>query len=65
MAPKNVDGEEKVQWPSKHEEFFIHILHDHVKKGDLQVTLVFILMLTWMMMFSFSNFEIDAQLSST
>ncbi|XP_008246059.1 PREDICTED: L10-interacting MYB domain-containing protein-like [Prunus mume] len=38
MAPKNVDGEEKVQWPSKHEEFFIHILHDHVKKGDLQAS---------------------------
>ncbi|CAB4313924.1 unnamed protein product [Prunus armeniaca] len=38
MAPKNVDGEEKVQWPSKHVEFFIHILHDHVKKGDLQAS---------------------------
>lgn len=38
MATKNAINELILgaDWPSKHEEIFIGILHDHVKKGDLQ-----------------------------
>lgn len=38
MATKNAVNEKdyKADWPSKHEEIFIRILDDHVKKGDLQ-----------------------------
>ncbi|KAI5334649.1 PREDICTED: L10-interacting MYB domain-containing-like [Prunus dulcis] len=38
MATKNAINEPILgaDWPSKHEEIFISILHDHVKKGDSQ-----------------------------
>ncbi|BFG14551.1 hypothetical protein CerSpe_177980 [Prunus speciosa] len=38
MASKNVDGQEKISWPQRQETIFIHILHEHVKKGDLQTS---------------------------
>ncbi|KAH0987582.1 hypothetical protein GBA52_014759 [Prunus armeniaca] len=38
MTTKNAVNKKayKANWPSKYEEIFIRILHDHVKKGDLQ-----------------------------
>ncbi|CAL8993958.1 unnamed protein product [Prunus brigantina] len=38
MASKNVDGQEKMSWPPRNETIFIHILHEHVKNGDLQTS---------------------------
>ena len=36
MDPHDVDGEDKVNWSSRIEIAFIHIVHDHVENGDLQ-----------------------------
>lgn len=36
MASKNVDSQEKMSWPPKQETIVIHILHEYVKKGNLQ-----------------------------
>ena len=34
----DVDVEDKTDWSSRTETIFIHIVHDHVKKGDLQTS---------------------------
>ncbi|KAH9792734.1 hypothetical protein KPL71_004254 [Citrus sinensis] len=38
MDPHDVDVEDKADWSSRTETIFIRILHDHVKKGDLQTS---------------------------
>ncbi|ESR50647.1 hypothetical protein CICLE_v10033833mg, partial [Citrus x clementina] len=38
MDPHNVDVEDKADWSSRTENAFISIVHDHVKKGDLQTS---------------------------
>ncbi|GAY62838.1 hypothetical protein CUMW_220960, partial [Citrus unshiu] len=38
MDPYDVDVEDKVDWSSRTETIFIRIVHDHVKKGDLQTS---------------------------
>ncbi|KAH9716604.1 hypothetical protein KPL71_021516 [Citrus sinensis] len=40
MDPHDVDVEDKADWSSRTKNAFIRIVHDHVKKGDLQ-TLTF------------------------
>lgn len=36
MDPQDVDGEHKVDWSTRIETTFILIVHDHIKKGNLQ-----------------------------
>lgn len=38
IDPHDVDGEDKADWSSRTEIAFIRIVHDHVKKGDLQTS---------------------------
>ncbi|ESR49731.1 hypothetical protein CICLE_v10033776mg, partial [Citrus x clementina] len=38
MDPYDVDVEDKADWSSRTENAFIRIVHDHVKKGDLQTS---------------------------
>ena len=38
MDPCDIDGEDKANWSSRTETAFIHIVHDHVKKVDLQTS---------------------------
>ncbi|KAH9769639.1 hypothetical protein KPL71_012093 [Citrus sinensis] len=38
MDPHDVDVEDKADWSSRTETVFIRIVHDHVKKGDLQTS---------------------------
>ena len=38
MDSHDVDVEDKADWSSRIETVFIRIVHDHVKKGDLQTS---------------------------
>ncbi|ESR60604.1 Myb DNA-bind 3 domain-containing protein [Citrus sinensis] len=38
MDPHDVDVEDKADWSSRTKTIFICIVHDHVKKGDLQTS---------------------------
>ena len=38
MDSHDVDVEDKADWSSQTETIFIRIVHDHVKKGDLQTS---------------------------
>lgn len=38
MASNEVEVDDKAEWSSKNEGKFIRILHEHVKKGDMQTS---------------------------
>ena len=38
MASQDVDYDDNVEWSTRNEGIYIHIVHEHVKKGDLQTS---------------------------
>jgi hypothetical protein len=38
MASNEVEVDDKAEWSTKNEGKFIRILHEHVKKGDMQTS---------------------------
>lgn len=38
MASIDIEGDDKVEWSNKTEGVFIRVLHEHVKKGDMQTS---------------------------
>jgi hypothetical protein len=38
MTSIDIEGDDKAEWSNKTEGVFIRVLHEHVKKGDMQTS---------------------------